>query len=604
MTTKKSILVAALFVILSASFLYSEKVNISDSPGLSKWPSIAVNHRGEAIIVWSEFDGSGFQLWYRFYNPETGVWAREKNMQAKRENAEIAQLAPDKYGNFHLSYSDGLTSRSREIYYARYITETGTWQPKELVYQSDENSAWNRTGVDEDTVYVMWYHEHGPPYEADIILNWKQIGASWQQRRQDVSQDANATAIHPAFRALNGNIYACFMQNVGPSDSPAWRIYYSERVNGQWIVPFDIGGSHWPALEADDKFSVANVHALFPTKDGSMWYKSRINGVWRPELLLNTSHAEPGFADIKFMHNVLVAAIAQEANDGTGLGVFVRKRDYNNGWGGWQAPIQVSDGIVAEYPQIGLDNFGYVHVCWQDLVSGDFDIFWDKVKIYDAPPFILLDKTSFSFSGEEFGPNPAGKDVRIKNGGADTLNYEFVPQQNWISTSPSSGTSTSEWDTITINLDISQLPEGTYTGSIQVTSPNGSNSPQTITVNLTITAPHIYAPNNFKGQAVINRTLFSRETIHHFEWAAHNLNRDITNYRIYEVYSGVPILLVELNSNTFSYIRRNMDPTKAYTYRIAAVDNRNRTGDTAEVTIAKQQNLTQGEAVSGLKVKK
>jgi hypothetical protein len=60
--------------------------------------------------------------------------------------------------------------------------------------------------------------------------------------------------------------------------------------------------------------------------------------------------------------------------------------------------------------------------------------------------------------------------------------------QTWLSVNPTSGTSTGETDTITVNYSTSSLALGTYNAVITVSDPNASNTPQTISVALTVNA--------------------------------------------------------------------------------------------------------------------
>ena len=74
------------------------------------------------------------------------------------------------------------------------------------------------------------------------------------------------------------------------------------------------------------------------------------------------------------------------------------------------------------------------------------------------------------------------------------LNYTVADDANWLSVSPTSGTSTGSGDkqSHTVSYTTSSLTAGTYTGHITVTDASASNSPQTITVSLTVqTAPAI-----------------------------------------------------------------------------------------------------------------
>jgi hypothetical protein len=78
-----------------------------------------------------------------------------------------------------------------------------------------------------------------------------------------------------------------------------------------------------------------------------------------------------------------------------------------------------------------------------------------------------------------------------------------------MSCSPSSGTSTGDQDTITVNYSTSGLSAGTYSATITITDTNASNSPQTIAVSLDVSPfsnlspdqPVISSPYNSEMEA-------------------------------------------------------------------------------------------------------
>lgn len=87
------------------------------------------------------------------------------------------------------------------------------------------------------------------------------------------------------------------------------------------------------------------------------------------------------------------------------------------------------------------------------------------------------------------GSNAASQSFTVRNSGWGTLSYSITDNVNWLSCSPTSGTSTGETDTITVNYTTSSLTPGTYNGTITITASGATNSPQTIPVTLTVTAP-------------------------------------------------------------------------------------------------------------------
>jgi uncharacterized protein (TIGR03437 family) len=104
-----------------------------------------------------------------------------------------------------------------------------------------------------------------------------------------------------------------------------------------------------------------------------------------------------------------------------------------------------------------------------------------------GPATISLRPSSLAFSAQAGGANPASQTVAISNSGGGTLNWTAsVASGAWLSVSPPSGTGTA---TLTIAPSIAGLSAGSYSGAIQVAATGATNTPQTINVTLTITAP-------------------------------------------------------------------------------------------------------------------
>ena len=105
----------------------------------------------------------------------------------------------------------------------------------------------------------------------------------------------------------------------------------------------------------------------------------------------------------------------------------------------------------------------------------------------------------------------------------------------------------------------------------------GSNNPvlvvvdsdKTVTANFVQIAP----PLNFAGQKVLNRSLFRAEYINNLTWTANPASQNIDKYRIYLIDGDTQSLVAEVNAGTTSYMHRNVDGNKAYTYAIQAVNS-------------------------------
>ena len=92
------------------------------------------------------------------------------------------------------------------------------------------------------------------------------------------------------------------------------------------------------------------------------------------------------------------------------------------------------------------------------------------------------------------GSNASMQNFELWSSGSGTLSYTINDNVSWLSCSPTSGTSTTEHDPITVNYATSSLTAGTYNAIITISASGASNSPQTITVTLTVNANATFNP--------------------------------------------------------------------------------------------------------------
>jgi uncharacterized lipoprotein YmbA len=200
-------------------------------------------------------------------------------------------------------------------------------------------------------------------------------------------------------------------------------------------------------------------------------------------------------------------------------------------------------------------------------------------------PTIALDKTSLSFEGILGEANPSPQRFRIRNSGLGTLNYQISTDKGWISVSPTSGSSTGEWDEIEISIDISNLSQGTYQGIATISAENASNSPQRLTINLTVELPALFPPSNFHGEKKKNRSLSQLEYINVLNWEANPENKFIEKYKIYLIEGENKTLLKETDAQTFEYRHRKVEKDKAYKYGLTARDEFGRESEIVTIEI-------------------
>jgi uncharacterized protein (TIGR03437 family) len=103
-----------------------------------------------------------------------------------------------------------------------------------------------------------------------------------------------------------------------------------------------------------------------------------------------------------------------------------------------------------------------------------------------ASSTLAVTPVSLPFAYTAGGTVPAAQDVQITNSGTGTLAWSATASASWISLSAASGTAPS---TLSVSVSPAGMSPGTYNGTVQITSTGSANSPVSVAVTLTITAP-------------------------------------------------------------------------------------------------------------------
>jgi hypothetical protein len=103
------------------------------------------------------------------------------------------------------------------------------------------------------------------------------------------------------------------------------------------------------------------------------------------------------------------------------------------------------------------------------------------------PPVIGLSTTQLSFAAT-VGQNPSPGSLGVRNSGGGTLSYQITWDAGWMGVNPASGSSTGQENSHTVTVNSASLGAGSYNGTITVTSPGATNTPQQVSVTLDVTS--------------------------------------------------------------------------------------------------------------------
>ena len=113
------------------------------------------------------------------------------------------------------------------------------------------------------------------------------------------------------------------------------------------------------------------------------------------------------------------------------------------------------------------------------------DSYVDQAELIAEGPHIDLTPTEIDRS-VRVGNTLSSDTFTIRNTGTETLYYAISDNADWLSTTPTFGSSTSEPDTVTIHYDMADIPAGDYYATITVSSDGADNSPQYLVVHVQV----------------------------------------------------------------------------------------------------------------------
>jgi len=103
--------------------------------------------------------------------------------------------------------------------------------------------------------------------------------------------------------------------------------------------------------------------------------------------------------------------------------------------------------------------------------------------VQELSPVISLSRTQYNFGVPVPSPFAGAQALLIENTGGGTLNWTAAASDDWLKVYPSKGTGSGD---VSISVDAAGLGAGIYTGTIEVSAPGSTNSPQSISITLKV----------------------------------------------------------------------------------------------------------------------
>jgi uncharacterized protein (TIGR03437 family) len=161
--------------------------------------------------------------------------------------------------------------------------------------------------------------------------------------------------------------------------------------------------------------------------------------------------------------------------------------------GGIVNPFQ-SSAAVATANAAGLPAGTYQGAIKLTLSSGENFTLPVLLTVTSNQQSLVLSQSGLFFQSVQGGTAPPAQSISILNGGAGPLSFSAsastVSGGKWLTVSPASGTATSTASgAASVSVDPTGLAPGAYYGSVQFSATGVTNSPQTVSVILTVASP-------------------------------------------------------------------------------------------------------------------
>jgi predicted RNase H-like nuclease (RuvC/YqgF family) len=336
-------------------------------------PKVAIDASGNAIAVWSHYDGARENIWANRYNATTGLWGTATLIESDSSgDASNAEIAMDASGNAVVVWYNFINARNmNDIWSNRYNASTGLWGTAELIETDDTGNAYGaQVAMDvSGNAVAVWSQKIGTRY--NICSNrYNAATGLWGTAvliETDDSGDANNASV-----AIDssGNAVAVWTQSNGTTNN-IWSNRYTA-TTGLWgtavlIETDNTGGAYNPQVAMN---ASGNAVAVWNQSDGTInniWSNRYIasTGLWGTAVLIETDNT--GYAgEARVAVDVTGNAMAVwRQSDGTRENIWANRYTASTGLWGTATLVETDNSGYASHARVAMDATGKALVVWQ-----------------------------------------------------------------------------------------------------------------------------------------------------------------------------------------------------------------------------------------------
>jgi hypothetical protein len=396
-------------------------------------PQVAINDRGEAIIVWTQVNGSINQIFKSEYRSNTWIHPLDlsEGISPAGSSPAYPRVGIDNNGNALISWMQRNGAAHFQIYKSEFRNNSWT-HPADIndhISLAGQDVGMPQTALSMDkngNALIVWQQFNGANahiYKSEYRNNTWSHPASWADKMSPDGQHA----YDPQIAMDNNNQSIVVWKQY---DGSANHIYKAEFRNNAWVIPLDLTDkisptgsyAHDPQIAMDNN---NNALIVWRQHDGSFnqVFKSEYRGAtWTHPTGLTDNIAPDGKAVGYYpqvaMNNNDQAVIAWLQEDGTTTQVF--KSEYRENQ--WFHPASSSDnistdGVDYDLPQVALTSEGNAIITMESYLG---------IEALRYKNGTLMDRVEIS--------NSKGADLHANAHGEAILTYVSIPRSSEINT--------------------------------------------------------------------------------------------------------------------------------------------------------------------------
>ncbi len=330
-------------------------------------PQIAVNTDGNAIAVWQQYNGNEYSIYANHFDATLGAWQGATLIEGDAGDASHPQIAMDGIGNAMAVWQqyDG----TYDSIYGNYFRASTGWTTARLIERDDTGKAsYPQVAVNASGhTMVVWELDNGTD---DSIYASRYSSSLWGTAtlldngstdsatapRIAIDTDGNAIAVWHQYAGSEYSIYA----NRFDAASGAWQ--------GDALIENDnVGGAYGPKVAMDGSGNAMAVWQQYDRTSNNILANrfDAISGVWQNPVLIESDNAGDAYNPQIAVNDSGNAVAVWRQDDGSHYNIWANRFDAISGV--WQNPalIESDNAGDASSPQVAVDGSGNAVAVWR-----------------------------------------------------------------------------------------------------------------------------------------------------------------------------------------------------------------------------------------------